>query len=157
MGILTTWKYLSRLFGSDGDTREKMSLAQVQRIVSSYGAVLEQSAGLIRDINSLPFKKDQIKTALLTALGVTTDAKMREHLKAGFVSLADFQPLSEAERASLRTWESVGQSDPQSMTDQDLLHMAKKLSGGGGAGIEANKRAMEESAVLIQELKAAGF
>jgi hypothetical protein len=155
--ILAVWKYLSRFFHSGGVVREEMTLAHVQRIVSSCGAVLEQSAGPTRDIDLLPFKKEQIKTALLTALSVTTDATMREHLKAGYVSLADFQTLSEAERASARTWESVGQSDPQSMTHNDVLHMAKEISGGGGAGIEAHKRGTDEAAVLIQELKAAGF
>ncbi len=69
----------------------------VQEILNAYGAVLAEptALGVLRDIRSLPYPKVEIKHALVVALSVTTDPGVREHLKASYVMLADFQQLSD--------------------------------------------------------------
>jgi hypothetical protein len=70
---------------------------EVEGIVHAYGAVLQETTatGVIRDIRSLPYSKYQIKEALQYALRITSDPSIREHLKAAYISLSDFQELSD--------------------------------------------------------------
>src|SRR5689334_20783164 len=53
------------------------------KVVADYGDVLAKASdlGLVRDINSLPHLKSEIRAALKAVLAVTTNATMREHLK----------------------------------------------------------------------------
>ena len=71
----------------------------VGKIVTDYGSVLVAPSllGLLRDINSLPHLKTEIKAALKLGLSVTTDAEFRDQLKLAYISLADFQKLTEQE------------------------------------------------------------
>jgi hypothetical protein len=46
---------------------------------------------LIIDANNLPHPKNRIKQALVLAIRSTTDSKMREHLKSGYIMLAYWQ------------------------------------------------------------------
>ncbi|MGE0109199.1 MAG: hypothetical protein AB7S81_05460 [Bdellovibrionales bacterium] len=67
---------------------------QVQTIVQSFGETLEFKApapGCVADANELPYPKKQIKEALLTAIKMTKDPAMKQHLKVGYLSLADWQ------------------------------------------------------------------
>lgn len=63
-------------------------------IVQAYGKILETSAptpGTIADVDKLPYTKKQIKDALIAALRSTDDPQMKEHLKVGYIQLADWQ------------------------------------------------------------------
>jgi len=64
----------------------KMRPTDVEEIVTAYGAALAEptALGIVRDVRSLPRSKEDIKTALKTALEVTADVAMRESLKAGY-------------------------------------------------------------------------
>jgi hypothetical protein len=59
------------------------------KVVADYGDVLAKPSdlGLVRDINSLPHLKSEIRAALKAVLAVTTNATMREHLKIAYISL----------------------------------------------------------------------
>ena len=64
------------------------------KIVQAYGKVLEESQiglGIVADIKELPFSKEQIKKAIIFAINNTDDVKMKEQLKVGYISLADWQ------------------------------------------------------------------
>src|SRR4029450_689971 len=76
------------------------------KVVADYGDVLAKPSdlGLVRDINSLPHLKSEIRAALKAVLAVTTNATMREHLKIAYISLAEFQTLSHREMLALRAW-----------------------------------------------------
>ena len=43
------------------------------------------------DKSKLPFPKEKIKAALIIGLKATTDQRMREMLKVGYIQLADWQ------------------------------------------------------------------
>ena len=86
-----------------------MTPLEAQRIVQDYGAVLEErkAMGVIRDINSLPRPKAHVMEALQFALRATSDRLMREHLKVAYISLADFQELTDEQVKTLRGWNSI--------------------------------------------------
>lgn len=115
---------------------------QVEEIITAYGAVLAKRSplGIVRDIRSLPYPKPQIKEALKIALALTVDADMRQQLKIGFISLADFQPLSNSEVDALQTWKG-----------------GAVIASAGEIAIEIQTRIAEETHVLVQELAATGL
>lgn len=62
--------------------------------MNEYGAALEAAAAagsIVADVSRLPAPKDQVKNAILYALRITSDEKMLQHLKTGFIDLAIFQ------------------------------------------------------------------
>lgn len=130
-----------------------MEAEDIGRIVADYGAVLAEPSGLgvVRDLSSLPHPKSDIKAALKIALGTTKDATMHEHLKVAYVSLADFQELTEIELRALHLWNSALSSP--TMTDRNL-HI---ISTEADAVIAVQNRIVDEGASLKAELEAAGF
>jgi len=125
----------------------------VGKIVADYGAVLGEPTGLgvVRDLRSLQHSKDDIKAALMIALGVTEDATMREHLKAAYVSLADFQELTDEETRALHLWNSAMSS---STTTAKAISL---ISSGADVVIAVQERVVRESNTLKKDLEAAGF
>jgi len=87
MGILN-W-----LFGrtSRTDKPGTLSLQKAQAIVNAYGAALASKTSGVVDASHLPHPKSRIKAALLVAMQATPEGSMRNLLKAGYVSLADWQ------------------------------------------------------------------
>ena len=131
--------------------------ADVEMIVNAYGAVLAEGTaiGLVRDINSLPYSKDEIKRALKFALNVTTDKGMQERLRTGYVSLADFQQLSDAEVRALQEWNNALAQSQTSALDQ--LRIAKTVSAAAGDVTAIQRRIAAEAESLMEELRGAGF
>lgn len=125
-----------------------------QAIVNAYGMTLAEptALGLIRDARSLPYSKEEIKHALKIALQLTSDPAMREQLRMGYVSLADFQELSEREVTSLRLW-NAALNAPAS----DSLDLAKSLAANAEVVTAVQRRVVDEAALLLQELKETGF
>jgi hypothetical protein len=80
----------SKLFGG-GAT----AAPSIETVVNKYGAVLGAGTSVIRHPRELPFSKEVIKDALLSAIGMTPPGDVRTQLRAGFVSLADFQDPNE--------------------------------------------------------------
>ena len=86
--------YLARLFGSRDRSANTMTLELATRIVRDYGATLVSAApppGCVVDSRYLPHPKDSIKQAIVIALSFTSDQQMRDELKDGYISLADWQ------------------------------------------------------------------
>lgn len=79
---------------ADSRTAPTLSTEQIEAVVNAYGGLLAQGhagSGVISDTKFLPYPKETIKAALITALRITTDKQMRENLKVAYISLADFQ------------------------------------------------------------------
>ncbi len=73
----------------------EMNAAKAEKIFRDFGANLNaaKKAGFfIGDERDLPHSKKRIKEAILYALRVTKDPKMREELKSAYLSLAGWQP-----------------------------------------------------------------
>jgi hypothetical protein len=136
-----------------------MTLIEVQKIVHDYGEVLGErtSLGVIRDIHSLPYSKSKIKEALKCALRVTSDEPTREHLKIAYISLSDFQELSDTQVSALQSWNRMFVKDPNEKTLAELREEAIVMSNVGKTATAVQSKSTAEAEVLFQELKAAGF
>lgn len=73
--------------------RQLMSVQDVQQIVNAYGGAMAGPTGLVRDVGTLPYPKERIKQALLTAIKLTPAGAAREQLRSGFVMLGDWQDM----------------------------------------------------------------
>ena len=98
------------------------------KVVADYGDVLAKPSdlGLVRDINSLPHLKSEIRAALKAVLAVTTNATMREHLKIAYISLAEFQTLSHREMLALRAW-NIGVAEAAASKLQTVSDVALQI------------------------------
>ena len=89
--MATARSWLSRLFRREPDVR---------RVLEAYGACLErQTTGTYRRDHDLPYSKEQIGRAILTALKFSDRREVREPLRRGFVELESFLPEHEWTRA----------------------------------------------------------
>jgi hypothetical protein len=115
-----------------------------QKIVNDYGAALESRKSSFADVSELPYLKSVIKAAILAALAITGDEKMRDVLKANFVSLADWQ-------------EGIGPGphdlDVTQHPGETIQDQAKRISRAAPAYMELSKRVTTEMEGLLAELK----
>jgi len=116
----------------------------LSKVVADYGDVLAKPSdlGLVRDINSLPHLKSEIRAALKAVLAVTTNATMREHLKIAYISLAEFQTLSHREMLALRAW-NIGVAEAEAA--------ASKLQTVSDVALQIQQRVASESKALKVE------
>jgi hypothetical protein len=128
-------------------TTTKGASADVEKIVRAYNAVNLSRKSVIADVSELPYPKATIKSALLAALSVTTDMKMREQLKAGFVMLANFQ-------------ENVGPGpypfDSKRRDGEDDAAMMKRIAATPAPFPEVAAKTLAEERALLAELKTLG-
>ncbi len=147
---------LDRIFGQAKGERKHISTEMTpdaaEKIVQDYGAALGSSApapGCVADIHSLPHPKEQIKQAFVFALRLTKDPQMREQLKVGYISLADWQ-------------EGVGSSiagiDLTNMElNADPLETAKGIASQGAAMEKWTPLVQAEQEALKAELQKLGL
>jgi hypothetical protein len=137
-----------RLFGNGAAKTdfEKMSITEAEKIINAYGDALARRTSPLAELSGLPYPKAHIKTALLKTLAVTTDAKARDLLKAGYVTLAEWQ-----EGAAL-------QADPFALRENEsTLEAARRISESGSSHLQLMERSAKEGATLLAELKARGY
>jgi hypothetical protein len=68
------------------------SANNIEEIIHAYSRVMEETTGVsFYDTNLLPYPKDEIAAALLTAIKLTDDVQQKEVLKVGLIHLACFQ------------------------------------------------------------------
>lgn len=87
-------KLFSRLFGRTSGAEYELDFLKAQRMVLDYARFLEDSApmpGRIVDTSRLPHPKASLKRALLMCIGSSSDTRLDEHLKAGYLMLSAFQ------------------------------------------------------------------
>jgi hypothetical protein len=152
--------FFGRLFGHPPpSTTKKMSASDVEEIVHAYSAAILARKSIISDVSELPYPKPVIKAALLAAISLTPDAKMREQLKVSFVSLADWQegvgprpyPFDTTDTAK------IASADFLSMSDADTLAMIKRMAPAMPAYTDMTVRVAAEAKALLDELKALGL
>lgn len=81
--------------------KHKESEETLLKILKAYGKVLEATSRRTYGVpqSRLPCSKDEIKDTIKAALLETDDEDQIEHLKASYLSLANFIPDEEANRA----------------------------------------------------------
>ena len=97
-----------------------MTTYEADSVLRQYAAVLQSGGhGVIRDASELPYPKEVIKSFLQNGLKVGKENKqLLEWLKNAYVSLADFQYLTEQERKALTAMETL--SSPTDLADPEL-------------------------------------
>ena len=128
-----------------GDLR----IEQALEVVNAYGEALEAKREPIADSRELPYPKDTIKWAMLVLLGAIPDAVQREPLRAGYVSLAEWQ-----DRAAL---ESFGFDSARLRRRLDPLALANEFASGVTVEDRWLAASRAEQSALIGELRARGF
>ncbi len=65
---------------------------KLQEIIQAYNQVMQETDGSsFYDVKILPYSKDEIFKALLAAIKLSDNPQIKEHLKAGLISLSYFQ------------------------------------------------------------------
>src|SRR6476620_1869894 len=141
-----------RSFLNRGRRAGEMEPDKFEEIVCAYGAVLSAPDAFTgaRDIKSLPYSKQDIKAALMSALAKER-GDGREGLKMAYLALAEFQHLSEAELRAFGTLFRRGMKpiSREEMTPEMMEYTADIFP--------VIARIGQETSELIQELKAAGI
>ena len=119
-----------------------------QKIVQDFGHALPSCKGSFADVSELPYPKSVIKVAILAALSIAGDTRVRERLKAAFVSLADWQ-------------EGIGPGphdlDAAQRPGETIQELAKRISQTAPAFMALSKRVTTEMEGLLAELKSLGL
>ncbi|MCR9093370.1 MAG: hypothetical protein NXI30_04065 [bacterium] len=123
-----------------------------QRVVNDFGAALGDrsgGAGGVSDTRELPHSKETIKAALIFALRFANDPVSRDQLKAGYVSLADWQDGVGDSAGGL----NLSRAD----LDRDPVELAKMLQSQAMPSQELSDRVEAESLALQAELRRLGY
>jgi hypothetical protein len=122
------------------NSRKSLFGLSTEQLIHRYGAVLmDESKGIIRDTAELPAAKDEIKAALIEALGLELDHQTREHLKTGYITLGSFQDGAARYKPLIY--------DPE-MTPEEVLIAAKAMH-----PPEMLKASNVETQQLVDDLK----
>lgn len=122
------------------------------QVVRAYGKALETEAptpGTVADVKKLPYPKQVIKDAIVTALRRMTDSQTKEQLKVGYLCLSSWQ-------------EGVGEANQgfdvlsldMSQDTESLVKAALEQSAGSGVWVDEIQK---EQAALKQELQELGL
>lgn len=104
-------------------------------VLASYAALLMKTTGSpARDVNELKYSKDVIKFVLMHCIKLVEPGEQRDFLKSAYVSLADFQDMS----------------------DDELLNVVKDAQASGALAVGVYRRIADEAALLNEELAEAG-
>ncbi len=131
--------------------KREMTVAHAEVVVTAYGAILESGPvpGTVADDSELPFPKETIKQALLLLLRTRSDPKLREHLKSGFILLADWQSGVGPVR--------LGVDFTKIDLTQDAMVLAKRHKADAEAAEKWLAVAKAEQEALVTELQALGL
>jgi hypothetical protein len=124
-------------------------------VLDKYGAVLEQGQSLIMDEAELPYTKPVIIAVLEHCIAVNNDEKLSEYLKAGYLNLAYFQPLSETECKAIDVFEGAlkeGATAPTNLSSDEIRNLASDMSKVGDSYEALQNRIAEEMNALKEKL-----
>lgn len=109
------------MFGLFKTKPQSMSPERAEKIVNEYGAAMMKKPTMVTDERSLPHSKADIKEAIRILVRLTADdPTFVDQLRAGYVSLADFQPLTSREKAIVAQFDASARAMPD-MSDPKAL------------------------------------
>jgi hypothetical protein len=129
-----------------------MSEFDPREVLERYVAVLrEQGSGVVRDAVELAHPKEAIRIVLQHCIKTATDQGSRDFLRNAYVSLSNFQAISDLEKEALGVLSGVGPLGAEgtklfSKQARQITHVAGPLQ-------SLLDRVTAEAAVLTQELK----
>ena len=123
-----------------------------REVLERYVAVLrDEGSAVVRDVAELAHPKEAIRIVLQHCIRTAADQESREFLRNAYVSLSNFQPISELEKEALAVLSGVGPLGAEgtklfSKQAREITHVAAPLQ-------SLLDRVTAELAVLTQELK----
>jgi hypothetical protein len=124
-----------------------MTHDEAVKIISAYGRALMNRKSSYGDVSELPYAKERIKEALIHGIKLADDPTVRENLKSGYITLAQWQAGFAARRASAE------------LTAEDLKDPSKALArieAGGDEFLNLPEEVAAEAQLLMADLKALG-
>jgi hypothetical protein len=125
-----------------------MTDADSIKIISAYGKALLDRKSSYGDESELPYRKEQIKEALIIGIKQTRDPRLREQLKGAYITLAEWQAGFGRRRAAAE------------LTDEELkdpTKAMKRILDSGEDFLKLPDEVAAEAALLLADLKAQGF
>lgn len=126
-------------------------------IIEEYGKVLKRTAKRTFGVpeSMLPYSKKVIKNAIRVALLMTDDNDVREHLKFGYLSLANFVSDDEAKRTEEIARDFFSFLDMEENRKKEFLHARFKsgLLGDYELAMKITTKIAEEQKRLRGELE----
>jgi len=126
-------------------------------IIEEYGKVLKRTSKRTFGVpeSVLPYSKKVIKNAIRVALLMTDDKDVRENLKYGYLSLANFVSDDEAKRTEEIAQDFFSFLDMEENRKKEFLHARFKsgLLGDYELAMKITTRIAEEQMRLREELK----
>jgi hypothetical protein len=126
-------------------------------IIGEYGKVLKRTAKRTFGVpeSMLPYSKKVIKNAIRVALLMTDDNDVRENLKFGYLSLANFVPDDEAKRTEEIAQDFFSFLDMEENRKKEFLHARFKsgLLGDYEQAMKITTKIAEEQKQLRGELE----
>jgi hypothetical protein len=122
-----------------------------REVLEKYVAALrEPGDAIVRDAAELAHPKEAIRIVLQHCIRTTTDRDQREFLRNAYLSLSNFQPITEREKDALSVLSGVGPLAAEGSKlfgkqARQITHVAAPLQG-------LLDRVTAELAVLTQEL-----
>jgi hypothetical protein len=139
-------EWFRRLFGHRPPDVDPV--AEVQKILTAYCAILASNTRTVADSSELPYPKNRIKAALVAAIKLSPDPKQREQLKAAYVGLAGWQ-------------DGIGPGPGVfEVTQADLndpISAMKRIAAAGPEFTEIPERVAADGEALFAELKSMGL
>jgi hypothetical protein len=121
-------------------------------VLERYVAVLREPGGsVVRDASELAHPKEAIRIVLQHCIKTAADEESRDFLRNAYISLSNFQAISELEKEALTVLNGVGPLGVEgsklfSKQARQITHVAAPLQ-------SLLDRVTEELAVLTQELR----
>ena len=128
-----------------------MTSQRAEKVVRAFAKLMMDKPSMVADERDLPFSKPEIKEAIKVWLRIEPRAEVQNMLKASYVSLADYLPLTVQERASLTRQAAVQAAMP---TNIDRDYAKRFLEAHRGTTVLA-QRVADEAAVLMAEIAVA--
>jgi hypothetical protein len=126
-------------------------------IIEEYGKVLKRTANRTFGVpeSVLPYSKKVIKNAIRVALHMTDDKDVRENLKYGYLSLANFVSDDEAKRTEEIAQDFFSFLDMEENRKKKFLHARFKsgLLGDYELAMKITTKIAEEQMRLREELE----
>ena len=115
--------FLQRLFTKSDTQKQADFRNNLQALIHSYGEVMERKE-TISDIELLPAPKQMMKKLLLEAMKMYPPGEQREFLKGGYVMLSSFQPMSDLDKVTIKTWDGLTATSGEAELDDISLRIA---------------------------------
>lgn len=136
------------MFGLFKSKPEVMTPQRAEKIVTAFGKTMMDKPTMVCDERSLPFSKAEIKEAIKVWLKIEPRKDVAEMLKASYVSLADYLPLTVQEKATVARFDASNRQMPDTTDPAALTAYIRSFEGYQAL----TQRVADEAKVLMAEI-----